>query len=30
VGDLICIKGVNAAPSSASGNFVSFSLLLER
>jgi hypothetical protein len=30
VGDLICIKAVNAAPSSASGNFVSFSLLLER
>ena len=30
VGDLICIKAVNAAPSSASGNFVSFSILLER
>jgi hypothetical protein len=29
-GDLICIKAVNAAPSSASGNFVSFTILLER
>jgi len=29
-GDLICIKGVNNAPSSASGNIVSFSILLER
>jgi hypothetical protein len=29
-GDLICIKGVNNAPGSASGNFVSFTLLLER
>ena len=29
-GDLICIKGINNAPGSASGNFVSFTLLLER
>ncbi len=29
-GDTISIKGVNNAPSSASGTFVSFSLLLER
>ena len=29
-GDLICIKAVNAAPSSASGNFVSFTIILER
>jgi len=29
-GDLICIKAVNSAPSSASGNFVSFTILLER
>jgi len=29
-GDLICIKGVNNAPASASGNIVSFSIILER
>jgi hypothetical protein len=29
-GDLICLKAVNNAPGSASGNIVSFSILLER
>jgi len=29
-GDLICLKAVNNAPASASGNIVSFSILLER